>query len=88
MTIGFNSKYLLDIASEVEDQNLVLNLKDSTSPVLIQDKSDISKFTLSFNRRAYNFEIYSIPDRGLTGANFNIFGLGYDGYGRRFKDNF
>ena len=44
LTIGFNSKYLLDIASEVEDQNLVLNLKDSTSPVLIQDKSDINSY--------------------------------------------
>ena len=46
------------------------------------------KYALSFNRRAYNIEIYSIPDRGLAGFNFNIFGLRYDGYGRRFKDNF
>ncbi len=46
------------------------------------------KFTLSFNRRAYSFEIYTIPDRKISGFNFNIFGLGYEGYGKRFKDNF
>jgi DNA polymerase-3 subunit beta len=40
MTISFNSKYLTDIASEVEDKNLKLNLKDPTSPVLIEDMSD------------------------------------------------
>ena len=46
------------------------------------------KYTLSFNRRAYNFEIYTIPDREISGFNFNIFGLGYEGYGKRFKDKF
>jgi len=44
MTISFNSKYLIDIASEVEDPNIQLNLKDSVSPVLIQDKSDKNSF--------------------------------------------
>jgi len=44
MTISFNSKYLIDIASEVEDQNLKMNLKDSTSPVLIEDLSDKNSF--------------------------------------------
>ena len=29
LTIGFNSKYLIDIASEIEDKNLIFNLKDS-----------------------------------------------------------
>ena len=40
LNISFNSKYLVDIASEVEDSNLKINLKDSVSPVLIEDASD------------------------------------------------
>ena len=40
LNISFNSKYLIDIASEVEDKNLKINLKDSVSPVLIEDMSD------------------------------------------------
>ena len=44
MAISFNAKYLLDIASEVEDKNLQMNLKDSNSPVLIEDKSDKDSF--------------------------------------------
>jgi len=31
---------LLDIASEIEDKKLVMNLNDAVSPVLIQDNSD------------------------------------------------
>ena len=37
MNISFNSKYLIDIASEIEDKNLKMNLKDPVSPVLIED---------------------------------------------------
>ena len=33
LNISFNSKYLIDIASEIEDSNLIMNLKDSVSPV-------------------------------------------------------
>jgi len=44
LTISFNSKYLVDIASEVEDQNLKMNLKDSVSPVLIEDASDKNSY--------------------------------------------
>tara|TARA_Y100000591_G_scaffold333217_1_gene374720 strand:- start:147 stop:1262 length:1116 start_codon:yes stop_codon:yes gene_type:complete len=40
LTISFNSKYLLDIASEINDKNIKINLKDSVSPVLIEDMSD------------------------------------------------
>ena len=40
LTVGFNSRYLLDIASEIEDEKLIMNLNDSVSPVLIQDNSD------------------------------------------------
>ena len=42
--ISFNSKYLIDIASEVEDKNLRIKLKDSTSPVLIYDGADKNSF--------------------------------------------
>ena len=44
INISFNSKYLIDIASEVEDKNLKINLKDSVSPVLIEDASDKNSY--------------------------------------------
>jgi DNA polymerase-3 subunit beta len=44
MIVSFNSKYLTDIASEVEDKNLKLNLKDPVSPVLVEDMSDKNSF--------------------------------------------
>ena len=44
LVISFNSKYLIDIASEVEDKNLRIKLKDSTSPVLIYDGADKNSF--------------------------------------------
>jgi len=42
--ISFNSKYLIDIVSEIEDKNLKMNLKDSVSPVLIVDGSDKNSY--------------------------------------------
>ena len=44
LTVGFNSRYLLDIASEIKDKKLVMNLNDSVSPVLIQDNSDKNSY--------------------------------------------
>ena len=44
LNISFNSKYLIDIASQVEDKNLKINLKDSVSPVLIEDISDKNSY--------------------------------------------
>ncbi len=44
INISFNSKYLIDIASEIEDKNLKMILKDSTSPVLIEDQSDNNSY--------------------------------------------
>ena len=44
LNISFNSQYLVDIASEVEDKNLKMNLKDSVSPVLIEDASDKNSY--------------------------------------------
>jgi DNA polymerase-3 subunit beta len=44
MTISFNSKYLIDIASEIEDKSLKINFKDSISPVLVEDMSDQNSY--------------------------------------------
>jgi len=44
MTVSFNSKYLTDIVAEVEDKNLKINLKDPTSPVLVEDMSDKNSY--------------------------------------------
>tara|TARA_Y100000817_G_C16846948_1_gene540439 strand:+ start:208 stop:1323 length:1116 start_codon:yes stop_codon:yes gene_type:complete len=44
LNISFNSKYLIEIASEVEDKNLKMNLKDSVSPVLIEDTADKNSY--------------------------------------------
>ena len=44
MNISFNSKYLVDIASEIEDQNLKMKFKDPVSPVLIEDTADKNSY--------------------------------------------
>ena len=44
LNISFNSKYLIDIASEIEDKNLKMSFKDSVSPVLIEDISDKNSY--------------------------------------------
>ena len=44
LVISFNSRYLIDIASEIEDKSLKMNLKDSVSPVLIEDNSDKNSY--------------------------------------------
>ena len=44
LNISFNSKYLIDIASEIEDKNIKINLKDSVSPVLVEDASDKNSY--------------------------------------------
>ena len=44
LNISFNSKYLIDIASEIEDKNIKINLKDSVSPVLVEDASDKNRY--------------------------------------------
>ena len=44
MTISFNSRYLIDIASQIENDSIVINLKDPGSPVLIKDLSDLKSF--------------------------------------------
>ena len=44
MNISFNSRYLIDIASQIENDSIVINLKDPGSPVLIKDLSDLNSF--------------------------------------------
>tara|TARA_X000001036_G_C20602216_1_gene775411 strand:+ start:195 stop:1310 length:1116 start_codon:yes stop_codon:yes gene_type:complete len=44
LSISFNSKYLIDIASEVNDKSIKMNLKDAVSPVLIEDASDKNSY--------------------------------------------
>ena len=57
LTISFNSRYLLDIASEIEDEKLVMNLNDSVSPVLIQDKLDKQSYFVIMPMKIWNFLI-------------------------------
>ena len=44
LSISFNSKYLIDIASVIEDKNIRLSLKDAGSPVLVQDSADKNSY--------------------------------------------
>jgi len=44
MTISFNSRYLTDISSQIENDLIIINLKDAASPVLIKDLSDENSF--------------------------------------------
>ncbi len=38
--IGFNSKYIMDIVNNLEDNEISINLKDGTSPVIAQENSN------------------------------------------------
>jgi len=42
LEIGFNSRYLLDVAQQVEGDGIRFMMTDSSSPTLIQDPSDAS----------------------------------------------
>ena len=44
LSISFNSRYLIDIASQIENETIIVNLKDPGSPVLIRDLSDKNSF--------------------------------------------
>ena len=44
MAISFNSRYLIDLTSQIENESILVNLKDSGSPVLINDPSDKNSF--------------------------------------------
>ena len=40
LEIGFNSTYLIDVANVLESKDIVLMLKDATSPIQVKDESD------------------------------------------------
>ena len=40
LEISFNSKYLVDVASQLEGENIEIYLNDISSPALIKDPSD------------------------------------------------
>ena len=44
MNIVFNSRYLIDISSQIENDLIVLYLKDAGAPVIIRDLSDKNSF--------------------------------------------
>ena len=44
LNISFNSRYLTDIASQIENETITINLKEAGSPVLINDSSDKNSF--------------------------------------------
>jgi DNA polymerase-3 subunit beta len=44
LNISFNSRYLMDIVSQIENELIVIHLKDSGSPVLIRDSMDKNSF--------------------------------------------
>ena len=44
LSISFNSRYLTDITSQIENETIIINLKDGNSPVLINDPSDQNSF--------------------------------------------
>ena len=38
--IGFNSKYIMDIINNLEDENIIINLKDNSSPITALENSN------------------------------------------------
>ena len=38
--IGFNSKYIMDIVNNLEDEEITINLKDNTSPIIALENSN------------------------------------------------
>ena len=40
LEIGFNARYLLDIASQIDGSNILFALEGSGSPALISDSDD------------------------------------------------
>ena len=44
LNISFNSRYLIDILSQIENESVVISLKDPASPVIIKDLSDKNSF--------------------------------------------
>ena len=46
ISIGFNAKYIIDILTEIDDDNIILNLKDNISPGRINPQNDSNYLTV------------------------------------------
>ena len=57
--ISFNSKYLTDIASQIENESIVIYLKDPGSPVLIRDFLDKNSFHVVMPMKIWFFLFYN-----------------------------
>ena len=44
INIVFNSRYLIDIASQIENDSIIILLRDAGSPVMVRDLSDKNSF--------------------------------------------
>ena len=38
--IGFNSKYIMDIVNNLEDEEITINFKDNSSPIIALENSN------------------------------------------------
>ena len=38
--IGFNSRYIMDLVNNLEDEEISIKFKDNTSPIIAQEKSN------------------------------------------------
>ena len=38
--IGFNSRYIMDMVNNLEDDNITLKFKDGSSPIIAQENSN------------------------------------------------
>ena len=55
MTVSFNSKYLIDISSQIEDETIIMNLKEAGSPVLIRDLSDKNSYHVVMPMKIWSY---------------------------------
>ncbi len=44
LSISFNSRYLTDIATQIQNESVTISLKDAGSPVLIKDSQELDTF--------------------------------------------
>ena len=55
MSVSFNSRYLIDIASQIENDSIIIVLKDPGSPALIKDLSDKNSFHVVMPMKIWPF---------------------------------
>ena len=71
MTVSFNSKYLIDISSQIEDETIIMNLKEAGSPVLIRDLSDKNSYHVVMPMKIWFYSLKVII------RDFSFFSLSY-----------